>query len=129
MSDKEMVNSFLDAITEYIESSFSTVILRRIIIPQKNGVITAYLFVPIQFKGFILQKDLSRSSKTYIDIIDQISDELGHSFGDAGIIKMSYIMKGFDEEHMYVSDDKPITSDIYNKLGSVSYAKLEIKFS
>lgn len=129
MDEIDTINSFLDAISSYIEEKYNTVVLRRIIMPSNNGHFTSYIFVPVQFKGFLLEKNLSRSNFTYIDIIDDIKDELGHSLGDAGIIKMSYVSKGFDNENMSVSDDRTLTPDIYEKLGAVSYAKIKLVFN
>ena len=128
MNAKKSINSFLDIISEYIEKKFETVILRRIIMAANKEIITSFIFIPVQFKGFILKTDLTRSTYTYINIIDDIKAGLGHSLGDAGIIKMSYICEGFENEIMSVSDDNLLTPDIYEKLGTVSYAKIQIEF-
>jgi len=125
MTKTEIIEA-LDLFSDVIEDRFNTVVLRKLFSRSSNDKpVYCVLFVPTDKDGFILEKDLKVRDSTFRDIIDLFKQELDYDFGDGGAIRMSYILDGTDREDLYHSHDNPIVEDIYERMDSVYYRKIE----
>jgi len=126
MKKKQIIES-LNLLEEAINELFSTVVLRKLFLNNKdeNKPTYCYLFIPIDSSGFIVNVNLESTEYKCNDIINTFYEQLGYEMYDDGQIKMSYLLtEGIDNENMYSTADVPIIPDIYNKLGSMAYGKI-----
>lgn len=104
---------------EYSENKFGIKLISN---PEKEFLF--FVFVPTDYDGNIMNKDLKLVGKNFQDVIEYFIEKYKAKLYDGGQIRMSYaITECNKEENVFLTTDTLLVPNLHDKIESMAYRR------